>query len=68
MCVETFGLVVLEAMVSGRPVIASRIGGLADIVVDGATGMLVPPGDVGALRDAIQYLLDHPDVRERISA
>jgi glycosyltransferase involved in cell wall biosynthesis len=65
-CVETFGLVVLEAIVSGRPVIASRIGGLADIVVDGATGMLVPPGDVGALRDAIQYLLDRPDVRERM--
>jgi glycosyltransferase involved in cell wall biosynthesis len=58
-CMETFGLVVLEAMVAGRPVIASRIGGLADLVVDGTTGLLVPPGDPVALRDAIRHLLEN---------
>ena len=67
-CVETFGLVVLEAMVAGRPVIASRIGGLADLVVDGMTGLLVPPGDALALRDAIQRLLDNRSLAEAMGA
>jgi len=49
--------VVMEAMAMGRPVIAARMGGLADIVKDGETGMLVPPNDVQALRVAMQTLL-----------
>ncbi len=53
---EPFGIVVLEAMAAGRPVIASRIGGLTDLVVDGETGYLVPPGDVAALGNAITRL------------
>lgn len=65
-CPETFGIVVIEAMTMGRPVIASRIGGLSDIVVDGETGFLVPPGDHSALRDAIQRIIDHPALRERM--
>ena len=48
----------------GRPIIASRIGGLIDIVDDGQTGLLVPPGDPQALREAIQGLLDDPERRE----
>lgn len=48
----------------GRPIIASRIGGLTDIIVDGQTGLLVPPGDPQALREAIQRLLDDPERRE----
>ena len=56
-CPETFGLVALEAMAAGRAVIASHIGGLPDVVVDGETGMLVPPGDPLALQNAIQRLL-----------
>ena len=48
----------------GRPIIASRIGGLIDIVVDGQTGLLVPPGDPQALREAIQGLLDDRERRE----
>ena len=48
----------MEAMAMGRPIVASRIGGLTDILVDGQTGLLVPPGDVQGLREAIQCLLD----------
>ena len=60
--------VTMEAMAMGRPVVASRIGGLPDIVVDGETGLLVPPGDWRALQQAIQRLLDDPALRERLGA
>jgi len=63
---ETFGIAALEGMASGRPVIASRIGGLADVVVDGETGFLVPPGDAEALRQAIERLLADAALRERM--
>jgi starch synthase len=57
---ELLGLSVLEAMASGTPVVASRVGGLPEIVADGATGFLVEPGDVDALNDRIATLLsDH---------
>jgi glycosyltransferase involved in cell wall biosynthesis len=65
---ETFGLVALEAMAAGRPVVATAVGGLADLVVDGTTGLLVPPGDVSALRDAIQRLLSDPRRRADMGA
>lgn len=58
--------VTMEAMVIGRPVVASRIGGLSEIVVDGETGFLVAPGDAVALRQAMQRLLDDPALRERM--
>jgi len=63
---ETFGIVALEAMSMGKPIIASRIGGLSDIVIDGETGFLIPPGDPRALREAMQCLLDDPARRERM--
>lgn len=63
---ETFGIAALEAMASSRPVIASRIGGLSDVIVDGETGYLVPPGDQEALRQAIESLLADPDLRARM--
>lgn len=50
----------------GRPVVASHIGGLPEIVVDGETGLLTAPGDWCALREAIQRLLDDPVLRERM--
>lgn len=65
---EPFGIVVLEAMATARPVIASRIGGLTDIVVDGETGLLVTPGDPAALREGIESLLADPRRREQMGA
>ncbi len=60
---EAFGMVVIEAMASGRPVIASKIGGIADIVIDGESGLLVTPNDVGDLQHAMERLLGDPDLR-----
>jgi glycosyltransferase involved in cell wall biosynthesis len=62
---EPFGIVAIEAMACGRPVIASDIGGLRDIVIDGETGLRVPPGDASALRQAIERLLADPDLRRQ---
>ncbi len=53
---ELFGLALAEAMACGCPVIATRAASLPEIVVDGTTGILVPPGDPAALRDAIERL------------
>ncbi|HET7745567.1 MAG TPA: glycosyltransferase [Gaiellaceae bacterium] len=53
---EGFGMVALEAMERGRPVIVSAVGGLPEIVVDGETGIVVPPGDAEALAEAIVRL------------
>ena len=53
---ETTGLVLLEAMAAGLPVVASEIGGVPEVVVHGTTGLLVPPGDSQALRAALAQL------------
>lgn len=60
--------VVLEAMASGRPVVAARSGGIPDLVAHGETGLLVSPGDPVALAEALQQLLAFPDLRERMGA
>ena len=57
---EPFGLVPLEAMACARPVVAARVGGLSDTVVDGHTGLHVPPGDADAAARAIGALLADP--------
>jgi glycosyltransferase involved in cell wall biosynthesis len=63
---EGFGVACLEAMAHGRPVVASAVGGLLDLVVDGETGIHVPPGDVPALRAGIERLLADPELRRRM--
>jgi len=65
---ELLGLSTIEAMASGTPVVASRVGGLAEVVVDGATGFLVEPGDVDALRNRIALVLDDPALARRLGA
>jgi glycosyltransferase involved in cell wall biosynthesis len=55
-------------MAHARPVVAGAVGGLLDLVVDGETGLLVPPGDVPALRAALERLLDDADLRRRLGA
>lgn len=58
--------VVLEAMALGRPVIATRVPGLTDLVVDGATGFLIPPGDKVSLARYTWQLLKDPELRRRL--
>jgi glycosyltransferase involved in cell wall biosynthesis len=57
---EGFGQIVAEAMMAGKPVVVSAAGGSAELVEDGVTGRLVPPGDAAALADAIAELLASP--------
>jgi D-inositol-3-phosphate glycosyltransferase len=63
---ESFGMVALEAMACGSPVIASRVGGLVTTIRDGVTGFLVPDSDVAALAERIGNLLGDADLRWRI--
>lgn len=65
---EPFGIVPLEAMACGRPVVASAVGGQLDTVADPATGRLVPPRDPRALARALKELLNDPDAREACGA
>ena len=57
---DSFGIVLLEAWLHGKPVIGARAGGIPDVIEPGRTGLLVKVGDVEALAMAITWLLDHP--------
>lgn len=63
---EGFGVTCLEAMAHAKPVVASAVGGLRDLVVDGETGLLVPPRDSRALRRALERLLGDTELRRRL--
>lgn len=65
---EGLGVAALEAMARGRPVVASAVGGLAQIVVPEETGLLVPPGDAEALAAALERLLANPALARRLGA
>jgi glycosyltransferase involved in cell wall biosynthesis len=60
---EPFGKIVIEAMAMGKPVIASKVGGVPEIVVNGETGILVPPKDAEALRHALDLLIHKKEKR-----
>ncbi|MCZ7450149.1 glycosyltransferase family 4 protein [Agrobacterium rhizogenes] len=63
---EPFGRVVVEAMMCGRPVVATRGGGVTEIIRDGETGLLVPPGDASALAAALGAILSDPALAQRL--
>jgi glycosyltransferase involved in cell wall biosynthesis len=60
---EPFGRIAVEAMLAERPVLASAVDGLNEIVLDGETGLLVPPGDSASLARGLACLLDDPEMR-----
>jgi glycosyltransferase involved in cell wall biosynthesis len=64
---EGMGRVIVEAFCRARPVVASRIGGIPDLVEDGRNGLLVEPGDVPALADAMIRLFEERDLAERLA-
>lgn len=65
--VEGLGVVLIEALAHGLPVIASASGGIVDVVQHERTGLLVPPGDVAALAEAIERMASDPALRDRLT-
>jgi len=65
---EGYGVVAREAMAHARPVVAAAVGGLAEAIVDGESGLLVRPGDVQALRAGLERLLGDAELRARLGA
>lgn len=65
---EPFGNTAVEGQLAGRPVVASRVQGLCEIIQDGVTGLLVDPGDPAGLADAVERLLDDPAMAQRLAA
>jgi len=63
---EGLPLVLLEAMGQGKPIVASAVGGVPELVLDGETGVLVPPGDARALAAALHRVLDEPELARRL--
>jgi len=65
---ETFGLVALEAMACGLPVVASQTGGLVDVLQDGANGLAFDPADPHSLAERVRRLQAAPELRARLGA
>jgi L-malate glycosyltransferase len=63
---EAYGLTITEAMAMERPVIASAVGGIPELIVNGDSGLLVPPGDVAGLAAALDRLAEDPTLRRRL--
>ena len=64
---EPFGIVLLEAMAAGLPVVASAVGGIVDVVADGKTGLLIPPGKPLALAAGLEQLISDSSLRARMA-
>ncbi|RPI91791.1 MAG: glycosyltransferase, partial [Chloroflexi bacterium] len=62
---EGIPVVIMEAMASGLPVVASRLSGIPELVDDGITGVLIEPGDSAGIADALVTLAQQPDVRHQ---
>lgn len=58
---EGFGMALIEGMYKGLPIVASEVGGMKEIIVDGENGLFAPPGDPEAIAEKVIYLLEHPD-------
>ena len=65
---EVFGWMIAEAMAHGKPVVATRVGGIPELITDGVTGYLIGRGDTGAMSDSILKLLADPELRARMGA
>ena len=65
---EVFGWMIAEAMAHGKPVVATRVGGIPELISDGVTGYLVGRADVAAMSDRILQLLGDPGLRARMGA
>ena len=65
---ESFGLALLEGMAAGLPPVATRVGGVPEVVQDGVTGLLVPPADTAAAARALTALVDDPAMRAQLAA
>ena len=65
--VESFGIVVAEAMACAKPIIASNIGSIPFLIDDGINGLLVPQGKVDALADKIRLLLNNKDLANKLA-
>jgi phosphatidylinositol alpha-mannosyltransferase len=65
---HSFGIVLVEAMAAGLPVVASDIAGFREVVRNEVEGLLVRPGDPAALADAVQRVLTEPGLAERLGA
>ncbi|WP_041972988.1 glycosyltransferase family 4 protein [Geobacter sp. OR-1] len=63
---ESFGMVLVEAMAAGIPVIANDLGGMREVVADGVSGYLLAPGDIALLAEKIDFLLADPELRGRM--
>lgn len=66
--VEAQGLVFVEAMAAGRPIVATDCGGIRDMIVDGLTGLLVEPGNSAMIRDAMRRILTNPELSAKVVA
>jgi glycosyltransferase involved in cell wall biosynthesis len=63
---ESFGVAALEASATGIPVVATKVGGVPEVVVHGTTGLLVERGDISQLADALEKLILDPGLREKM--